>query len=415
MRQNFRDDYEKGAEYVYNFTKEIIDVTGPRLPGSKSEKIGAEEIAKKFEKATGNKSITEEFMLSPRASIGAIPILGFAGLIVLISFYLSPILSLILSLLTLFFAVVQIFAYTGILDFLFKRQPSQNVYSTIEPSSGKADYTIIYSGHIDSSWNWNHSNKRPLLLIPKTGFGIIGFLLIMAISIVMIAKKHFFLLPKEWNGLNIALYIIPLFTIVGDYWLMRFLSWDEKIASPGAMDNLTGIALSALMAKYFKNNPELQPKNARIICAGLGSEEAGLKGSMAFVKKHKDEEWLKNAYVVNLDSFRDYEHFNVVKGDLWLMSRFDKDMIDMSVESVKESGLKGKIIVNPVGGCDSTPFARAKIKTVTLNAQNPTVTSYYHTYDDKYEDLDMPTLEKSYELVLRLTEKIIDKEAKRTN
>ena len=29
-----------GRDYVYGFTKEIIDEVGPRLPGSEEEKIG---------------------------------------------------------------------------------------------------------------------------------------------------------------------------------------------------------------------------------------------------------------------------------------------------------------------------------------------------------------------------------------
>ena len=176
------------------------------------------------------------------------------------------------------------------------------------------------------------------------------------------------------------------------------------------MDNLTGVGYSMFMADYFKNNPDKHPSSCRIVCAALGSEEAGLKGSEAFVKAHKNDPTFANAYVVNIDSIRDYEHFNVIKGDLWLGSKFDKELIDASLQSMKEAGHEAKVIYNPVGGCDSTPFYRGGYKTVTLIAQNPNITDYYHTSKDTYDNLDLRTLEDFTEVLFRLTDKIAEME-----
>ena len=135
--------------------------------------------------------------------------------------------------------------------------------------------------------------------------------------------------------------------------------------------------------------------------------EAGLKGSTAFVKRHKKDAWFNETlYNVNLDSFRDDNNFNAVKADLWLGTYFDKDLINMSCEAMKDAGLKPHIIFNPAGGCDSTPFCKAKIKTVTLNAQVPTITDYYHTPNDTVEGLSMFSLEKAIETVINLIPKI---------
>lgn len=403
-----KKDYNIGAKYIYDFTKEIIDECGPRLPGSAEESKAADMIADIFTNTTGVKAKKEKFLLSPKASIGAIPILGGVGLLGLIVFYFSAIASLVLTAGALILAIFQIFTYSGVFDILFKRAISTNVYSVIEPKE-KVDYTLVYSGHIDSSWCWKHSAVNPATGILKTVYGVIGIIVVLVLSILSISKGW----TVGFDGATQTIItILPALFIPGMIWIMNFLSWDKKLAAPGAMDNLSGIGLAMYQVEQFAKNPELQPKNCRVILLGLGSEEAGLKGAMDFAKRHAKDGLLVNPYIVNLDSFRDYDHFNAVKGDLWLFSHFDKEMIDMAMDTFDEIGVNKKIISNPVGGCDSTPFCRKGFKTVTLNAQNPTMTNYYHTFRDSYDDLDMNTLAKSCEMIEVMTRKIIEKESK---
>ncbi|MDR3186010.1 MAG: M28 family peptidase [Christensenellaceae bacterium] len=407
-------DHRSGADFVMNYIIKIIEKFGPRLPGSDEENAAAEEISKDFQIVTGSPSIVENFKLAPIASIGFIPILGLLSFLVLALYYITPWASLFLGLILLFYAVVQVFMYKGWFDKLFPQKNSKNVYSVIDGGE-KIDYTIVYSGHIDSSWNWNMSNsKHPERGIIKTIFGVVGIIVFIGMSFLRLVMGHFaFPLKSGLTGIGDWLFFfVPFFFMPGCYWLSMYLSHDKSKASPGAMDNLTGIGLSLLMGKHYKENPDELPANCRIILAGLGSEEAGLKGSMAFMNKHKgDNELLINPYFINLDSFRDYDHFNVVVGDAWLMSKFDPELIELAETSMIELGLHAKRIKNPVGGCDSTPISRAGYKTVTLCAQNPTATNYYHTYDDKYEDLNIETLKKAYELLINMTAKIHQKHA----
>lgn len=407
---------KENGQLIYDLVKEVVDATGPRLPGTKEEKVGCSMVAAQITRELGVDTVTEEFKLAPTASIAAIPLLGFLGLINILLFYLSPIASLVVGAIGLVFAVLQIFTYSGKLDFMFPQAQSQNVYATLPPKSGKADITLLFSGHLDSSWCWQHSKSNPKTMILKTAFGIVSFVAIIVVSLILVCNGAYsFIFMREIivdpkaNIFNIILYCLPLIFIIGCYWLATFLSYDKAIASPGAMDNMSGVALSIAVAKYYKNNPDKLPDNVRIMVAGLGSEEAGLKGAIAFCDTHKNDADLfnENLYVINLDSFRDDEHFNAVKGDIWLFSHFDKGLIDLSIEAMKEAGLKPSIISNPVGGCDSTPFCRCNIKTVTLNAQNPTATSYYHTTNDTVEGLSMYSLEKAFETVLNLVPKVI--------
>ncbi len=399
---------QQGAKMIFDFCKVIIDKHGPRLPGSAEEKAAQKDIAAIMENATGVKPKVEKFMLAPRASIGAIPYLGYAGFIALALYYIHPIPAFIVSLCTLLFAVVQVFTYKGWFDRFFKQEESCNVYSVMD-GKGPIDHTIVFSGHADSSWLWQMAAKNPKTMILRTVLGVVG-----VVSIIIGSLLRFFagmwsvIKPEELStGYYLFLLITPLLFIYGLYSLCVYLTHDKKKASPGAMDNLTGVGASIFMGKYFKENPDKLPDNCRVIIASLGSEEAGLKGSEAFMKAHAgDEKLLINPYFFNIDSLRDYEHFNAVKGDSWLMSKFDDDMKNMLVKAFENAGVKPNIIVNPVGGCDSTPICRAGYKTITFAAQKPDVTDYYHTYRDTCDGLDMNTLEKSVDIIIDVTEQI---------
>lgn len=399
---------KEGAEFVRNFAKTVIDRTGPRLPATEEEKLGASIVAEEMEKATGNKATIEEFKLAPLASIASIPLCGIAGFVAGLLYFVSPIAALAVAGLALIYAIFQVFTYSGVFDRLWKQKVSQNVYSEVLPEDGKYDYTIMFSGHIDSSWLCKHFLNSPKTAVLKLASGLVGIIALIVICAIQIAFGNYLFWKSAFNTFDIVCGVIVVLTLLGSYFLANYLTWNKKVASPGAMDNLTGVGFSVFMAKYFKENPDKLPKGCRIVCAGLGSEEAGLKGSMAFCKAHKNDENFKNTYVINIDSVRDFEHFNAVKGDLWLFSHFDKGLIDAALEAMREAGHEPGVIVNPVGGCDSTPFYRAGLKTVTVVAQNPTVTDYYHTYKDTVEGLDMNTLEDFTVALLSMTDKVAE-------
>ena len=261
----------------------------------------------------------------------------------------------------------------------------------------------------NSSWLWQMAAKNPKTMILRTVLGVVGVVAVIIGSLLrFFAGMWSVVKPEEMaTGYYLFLLITPLLFIYGLYSLCVYLTHDKTKASPGAMDNLTGVGASIFMGKYFKDNPDKLPDNCRVIIASLGSEEAGLKGSEAFMKAHAgDKDLLINPYFFNIDSLRDYDHFNAVKGDSWLMSKFDNDMKNMLVKAFENAGVKPNIIVNPVGGCDSTPICRAGYKTITFAAQKPDVTDYYHTYRDTCDGLDMNTLEKSVDIIIDVTEQI---------
>ncbi|MBQ7740598.1 MAG: M28 family peptidase [Eubacterium sp.] len=433
-----KDENRKYAEEAYEIVSDAAKKIGSRLPGSEGEAKFHDYMGEKL-KEIGIKPVKEEFAVSARSGIGGLSYAGWAGFIVSVLTYVAMGIKEVwiplgaFALLSIAWLILSCFLYKTWFDMFFPQAISQNSYGVLEPKSGKADYTIILSGHTDTSWTWRHSEHaykykdNPIVGIiatyGKVGFGAVCFFLIMLFSAFMGVVSICNTLSLSWavnimrafDGGNIALSVllrvIPAITAFGCWFVIMWGDPNGKNASRGAMDNATGIALSYEVIKYFKENPDKMPENCRIIDLNVGSEESGLRGSMYFAQEHKGDELIKNAWNINIDSVADKDYFEVVIKDDWQGCRFDTDLEQMFKDTFKELEIPSKTdhcIHNPVGGCDSTPMTRAGIKSVTFAAQNPMLTYYYHTWRDMPERFEMETVGDGFDVVLGVIDKIAE-------
>ena len=326
--------------------------------------------------------------------------------------------------------ILSVFLYKTWFDMFFKQEISQNTYGELLPPDGKYDYTIILSGHTDTSWCWRHSahaskfkKTKPAMglvaTFAKVGFGVICFLFLTAVSIAMTVISSGVYFGEVWalktaNSASFAnflfaMHFLPVVTAIGCMFVVMWADPNPRNASRGAMDNATGCALSFAVTKYFHDHPEKMPKNCRIIDFNCGSEEAGLRGSIAFTREHKGEPILENTWNINIDSVADKDFFEVVIKDDWQFCRFDTDLEKMFKDTFNELGIVSKTngcIHNPVGGCDSTPMTKAGMKSVTFAAQDPTLTYYYHTWHDMPERFELETVGDGFDVILGVIDKI---------
>ena len=444
-----KEENKKYAEEAYEIVSDAALKIGSRLPGSEGEKKFHRYMQDKLE-AIGITPKEEEFAVSPRSGIGGLPYAGWAGAIVsigaIIAFSINSLWYLLgaFSLIAIFWLITSCFLYRTWFDMFFPQKISRNSYGVLEPEDGKADYTIILSGHTDTSWTWRHSEHiykyrdNPIIGVIityiKVGFGAVCFFLITLFSAFMgvvqlltdMANANMFaaegtvgtLAQKMaafnshpvFTGILVVMHFVPVITAIGCCFVIMWNDPHEENASRGAMDNATGIALSYEVLKYFKENPEKAPKNCRIVALNVGSEESGLRGSMAFADEHKNDELTKNAWNINIDSVADKDYFEVVIKDDWQGCRFDTDLEKMFKDTFNEleipSKSKNHCIHNPVGGCDSTPMTRAGIKSVTFAAQNPMLTYYYHTWRDLPDRFETETVGNGFDVVLGVIDKI---------
>ncbi len=404
--------FKKYADETMEFVKKI-EADGPRLPGTDEEKVACVKIQKEINERVGLETKTESFTFAPRASIGGICYLGYAGLIAMTIYYIGGVYGTILAgfmfCCIMVFVALQIIKYTGTFDLFFKNEKSSNIIAEL-PSKGETKYTVYLGAHYDSSWCWKLSLKNPKTAIPKTAYGLVGAIAMIFISALRAVNSFGVFSGKASYVINLCTMLVPIAIIPGLYFITQYVSGDKTIASPGAMDNLTGIGSNMMLMKYFKEHPEDMPEGMRLVYLGFGAEEASLKGSLDYVARHKDEMKAMPSYVLNVDSIADPDYFEAIIGDLLQGTKFDKELIGMVHDTYKEMGIKAKSIYNPVGGCDSTPFINAGIPTVTIAAQNPTTTYYYHTMHDKSERFSTDTLETGLNVIYRVIKKIAEKE-----
>lgn len=431
MKEENRRYAEEAFEIVEHAAKKI----GSRLPGSDGEKEYAAYMGDKL-RSIGIEPVREEFAVSPKASIGGIPYAGYLGLIMSALVYVALHLSAVwygmalASVVCWVWLILSVFLYKTWFDMFFKQEISQNTYGELLPPDGKYDYTIILSGHTDTSWCWRHSahaskfkKTKPALglvaTFAKVGFGVICFLFLTAVSIAMTVISSGVYFGEVWalkiaNSASFAnflfaMHFLPVVTAIGCMFVVMWADPNPRNASRGAMDNATGCALSFAVTKYFHDHPEKMPKNCRIIDFNCGSEEAGLRGSIAFTREHKGEPILENTWNINIDSVADKDFFEVVIKDDWQFCRFDTDLEKMFKDTFNELGIVSKTngcIHNPVGGCDSTPMTKAGMKSVTFAAQDPTLTYYYHTWHDVPERFELETVGDGFDVILGVIDKI---------
>lgn len=425
-----RDEIKKYGNETYELVEYMSKEIGPRIPGSENETKLHGYMSDKL-KEIGLNPKTESFVFAPYGSIGGLPMAGWAGILGAVALMLTMILAQ-LTIVSAFIVssaaclymiglwiwlIVSVFNYKTIFDWAFKHKVSHNTYAELLPEDGEYDYTIILSGHTDTSWTLKLSASQHKLgfvgTVIKLAVGAVSVgivtLLTLAVFVLLCVciDDYTYELYEAIENIGIAVGVLAPILCVGCFFLTMYNERTAEIASPGAMDNATGIAIAYETVKYFKENPDKMPARCRIIDCNCGAEESGLRGSIAFTRKHKDDGMLNNAWHINIDSIADKDYFEVINGDAWLCKNFDKDLEGMFMDSMTEAGIEkpGKI-KNPVGGCDSTPFQKSGVKSITFAAQNPIMSDYYHTYKDVSERFEPETVGLGLDVVLRVIDKV---------
>ncbi len=392
-------------EYQRELIRRIIDRCGPRLPGSEDENRAAGIIADEFMSVTGN-AVVEEFAYAAKACIGAIPAIGAGLMIGGLFFFWHPLATLILTAALLIFAVPQIILYREWFDRFFPKSTSRNVYSIIDPPGG-AKYvraTLVLSAHIDSSWHCPPFAEKSHLARYKLNYGVISAIMLLLLSAARLGGTEFLgLLPWSmwWTMLMVPL-LYP-----GFYFLFRYLVYDKSVASPGAMDDLSGIAVTLGLAKIYRAQRKKRPRNIRILLVAFGAEEAGLRGSRAFIRQHRNDLLSGNVWVLNVDGVADKDEFLCIEGEAWQMVRYDREYVKMVEGLMKEMGLRYTRWIMDAGGTDGAEFAKAGInRAITVVAQDRTPRSNYHTRYDTLERLDPEAMSLMNDLCMGIIEKI---------
>jgi len=383
--------------------QEICDNIGPREPCSENEAKCAEYIKDRLKHYT-NFSIIEDFFCSPGSykfsirlpMISLVFITFFYWIYFFYPYYWSLIIICILNFFT--FTVIQTNLTKNIelIDPLFKKKKSTNVYAKFKPvENSKPKNLILIGGHHDSNYEFKIIRKSIFL------FGLVittSIILNYILFVIFIIKIIFYFFGEPYLIIPLVdLIILVILTILAPLYIYSGINIISNSAVPGANDNLTSIAIILEIAKYLKVPNIL--RNTEVWLVSHGCEEIGDRGSKRFAKKHYSE--LKNALVINIDMVggKNSELRIDIMEETYLIKLYKKLGIELSKIA---SELKiPHTLGNVEAFTDSMAYSRIGIKACSLiGIPHKGLPAYYHTREDTIDKLDFNKLYNCFQIII---------------
>ncbi len=387
---NYASSLRMYTNYTVREIKKICKNIGPRLAGSEQEYEAHKYIAKEMETCCDKVEI-EAFKLAPEAFMSWVRIDGaLIILAVLFAFLSLPVVSIVLAGIALMLLVCEFLMYWEFYDFLFPKKDSHNTIG-VRKASGETKQRIIFSGHVDSSHEWTYTRLggSPLLFFVG-GYGIVSMLYVLVSSILILANAF------SPEVLDILKYI-QLACIPGAIAVMFFVNFN--ITVEGANDNLTGTMASVAIMKYLEDN-NIRYENTEVVAMAAGSEESGLRGSRAYVKRHIDELKEIPTVFIGLETFRDYDSMAIYARDMTGTVKMDSRVCSLVKKAGEYAGVDLPYSSVYVGASDGAAVQKLGIPAVTLASMDPGPPRYYHTRGDTADNMDMKTVEKCLDIAL---------------
>lgn len=371
------------------FIVEIINKFGGRYAGSDAEKQAQLFVKDKLDAFCDEVSFLP-FNSTLEAHFQALKIFVLFHLISIVLIFFSPIWAFGLSVFSSLMFICHFVTYRHCLDFLFPKKESWNVEGIIEPTS-EYKQTIIFAGHIDSvkEFKWWYKLK------------FFGAVLTVVSSFLLALSPLFFGLIVFGGMVLSKIFLILLILLTPTLWVLFDMHGKEVVQ--GANDNLTGVALSYGLGKYFAQN---RPKHTRIRIISFGAEEMGLRGAFAYVKANKKRLIEENALLVNLDTIKDKEHLTIATNETNTLSFFDKNLIKEMKDSFDACNMPVKTLPLTVGASDASAFKINKLQALSIiGMSSETLDPTYHTRLDNLNNLNDTAMNLTKEVMIHFVEK----------
>jgi hypothetical protein len=301
------------------------------------------------------------------------------------------VISLGLTVLMLLLIILEFLLYKKVLDPFFKKAQSSNVILTKKPK-GEVKRRIILSGHIDSAYEWRFTYWGGYKLLRAAIYCAIGCLIVcLALDTLTLAYDFS---DSVLFGFRIAEGVCVLGLFVG------FVFDDPKLVVEGANDDLTGVFSSISVLQFLTTN-NIALENTEVVAVSMGSEESGLRGAKAFVKAHKFDD-VETVFVAT-DTIRDMDCMGVVNKDMTGIVKLDKNAVDLMLQAASDAGLELPKTTIDLGSTDAAAMMQGGVPSVAFCAMDHAPARYYHTRLDTADNLNVQTIEKGIEVLIRTT------------
>lgn len=367
------------VQYALDLVRRICDEIGPGLPGTPQERARAEIIRQELEAHLGVENVSmEEFAFAPEAFLGSQAVTAVLLSLAAVLFVISGRVSGVPALLTaaaavlLSFSALAVFIFQFLLakewlDPLFRKGVSLNVIGSLRrPGTREVKRLLILSGHHDSAWENNWLRWLGKWFMALSAVFMLGLLGMPLISV--------FQLFERLNGMAIIAQtgapdcLIPALLVGPAVIFTLFFQRRGQGGGlvPGAVDNLSACAVTAAMARFLARHPDLIPADTEIRFITFGSEEAGLRGSKRYARRHLDELRRLNARLLNYEMIA-HPLVSILSTDQNGFAKTSPAMVESLVKAAGQSGVPYKVQQSGLGtATDAASFLQAGLQAATL-------------------------------------------------
>lgn len=410
--QGLIDNKAQSAQFMCDEIAHICNDMPKRDPGSLGEKMACEYMADYLKNECNcERADIETFEEHPNAFFGWIYFTITFVLLGMVAFFFLPIFGAVITALGFVILFIQFGLYKKLVDKFFPKKTGHSV-TAIKKCTGEVKGRVFFNGHPDAVWNWPVNNKfGGTAHVAHLASSVVSGLVVLALNIAASVKTHCGVVQTYtvagytelygavlfWAGIAI-LVMVPC--LIGMYFM-----WDEKTITDGANDNLTGCYMGIAILKAMKDQGiELEHTEVGVIISG--SEEAGLRGAMAWCDAHKDEFNDVPTWIYSYDTIHESRFLGVNYRDLNGTVKSDKEVSDSFIQAAKELDIKcSKTWVPPFGGAtDNAAFNKAGFKSTGITALDHNLQDYYHTMRDTADNLNPECLADCYTISVKCLE-----------
>lgn len=393
------------ADYMIQEITYICKNLGKRDPGSEGEKKACEYMADVLKKDCGCDRVSvESFEENPGSFYGWITIDIILCLISVVVIHWAPVVSALLLALSFVILVLQFGLYKKFVDFLFPKKIGHNV-TAIKSCKGEVKRRIFFNGHADAAWEWPVN-----YMFGGVGFDIHIFLGIGALLYYMVLSIIAIFTSGPVGPLNETVKKCALWGLICvPFVVLLLFMWNKNRVVDGANDNLSGCYMGiALMKALQDEGIELEDTEIGVIITG--SEEAGLRGALAWGEAHKGEFQDVPTFIYSYDTIHDPKYLMTNYRDLNGTVPADKDVSDLFMESAEELGIAciHGMVPFPGGATDNAAFCKAGFRSTGITGLNHKLERYYHTRLDSYDNMNKQGLAECFAVTTKVLEKFVN-------
>ena len=395
--KNYPSSLRMYTNYATREIKKVCKEIGPRASGTENERKAQEHFKEEMKTCADDVQL-EEFEMHKYAFMGWVVVDGISMLLALLfSFLKMPVVSLVLTVIALVCLFAEFLMYWEFLDPFFPKAISTNVIGKRKPT-GEVKRRIIFAGHVDSSYEWTYTHLGGKALLFAVGiYAVVGMFFVLIVSIISVIKGG--AVNAELTGFVSVLRYAQLAFIPGFIAVLFFTNF--KLPVDGANDNLTVCTTAIAVLKFLEDN-DIRFENTEVCALTAGSEEAGLRGSRAYTKRHlKELQEIETVYF-GMDTLRDFEDMAIYSRDMTGTVKTDPRVCALMKKGAEEmAGLDLPYSSVYIGASDAAAVTKLGVPAATLAAMNPGPPKYYHTRDDKADILIPKTVEKGLDICLQ--------------